>query len=163
MLRNKTILCFYNLSLYVLSCNKSQSVSFKIVSPGKYFRCLAKFRVKNKVQYYNINQHLKYLMIYERKYTVILLKQPSQSRFIYIIKSRVQLWENKITFVFTDIKAILSTEVTKENIVKKRQEWLKDTTERSLHSPSCLCDTGLLPVLSNTSCVWGDIIRVSCS
>lgn len=63
MLRNKTILCFYNSSLHVLSGNKSQSVFFKIVSPGKYFRCLAKFCVKNKVQYYNINQHLKYLMI----------------------------------------------------------------------------------------------------
>lgn len=83
------MLCFYNSSLYVLSCNKSQSVFFKIVSPGKYFRCLAKFCVKNKVQYYNINQHLKYLMIYERKYTVILLKQPSQSRsyLYYQIKS----------------------------------------------------------------------------
>ena len=89
MLRNKTILCLYDSSLYVLSCNKSQSVLFKIVSPGKYFCCLAKICVKNKVQYYSINQHLKYLMIYERKYTVILLKQPSQSKcyLYYQIKS----------------------------------------------------------------------------
>lgn len=43
----------------------------------------------------------------------------------------MQLWENKITPVFRDIKAVSSTQVIKEQTVKssKGQEQPEDTTE----------------------------------
>lgn len=66
--------------------------------------------------------------------------------FIYITKSREQLWENKITFVFTDIKAVLSTTVIKENRLLRRNKNVNGkndlkTQQNSLFTPLPVCAT----------------------
>lgn len=69
--------------------------------------------------------------------------QANQS-FIYIIKSKMQLWENKITFVFRHLKSnIKHTGNKRKQTAKKKlkwQEWLKDITELTVPltpSPAC--------------------------